>query len=71
MILSGTASGVIGAAYVAEICGLPRCMSLDIGGTSADVAIITEARRVAHVAGDALLEVDRRGQAVPLDRSDG
>jgi N-methylhydantoinase A len=42
MILSGTASGVIGAAYVAEICGLPRCMSLDIGGTSADVAIIND-----------------------------
>ena len=42
MILSGTASGVIGAAYVAEICGLSRCMSLDIGGTSADIAIITD-----------------------------
>ncbi len=42
MILSGTASGVIGAAYVAEVSGLPRCMSLDIGGTSADVAIITD-----------------------------
>jgi N-methylhydantoinase A len=42
MILSGTASGVIGAAYVAEVCGIPRCMSLDIGGTSADVAIIID-----------------------------
>ena len=42
MILSGTASGVIGAAYVAKICGLPRTLSLDIGGTSADVAIITD-----------------------------
>lgn len=42
MILSGTASGVIGAAYVAETCGIPRCMSLDIGGTSADVAIIVD-----------------------------
>jgi N-methylhydantoinase A len=40
MILSGTASGVIGASYVAQICGLERCMSLDIGGTSADVAVI-------------------------------
>jgi N-methylhydantoinase A len=40
MILSGTASGVIGASYVAEICGIERCMSLDIGGTSADVAVI-------------------------------
>jgi N-methylhydantoinase A len=42
MILSGTASGVIGASYVAEICGIERCMSLDIGGTSADVAIIID-----------------------------
>ena len=42
MILSGTASGVIGASYVAEVCGIERCMSLDIGGTSADVAIIID-----------------------------
>jgi len=40
MILSGTASGVIGASHVAAICEIPRCMSLDIGGTSADVAVI-------------------------------
>ena len=44
MILSGTASGVIGASYVAEICGIARCMSLDIGGTSADVAIIIDGK---------------------------
>ena len=42
MILSGTASGVIGAAYVAEVSGIKHCMSLDIGGTSADVAIIID-----------------------------
>jgi N-methylhydantoinase A len=42
MILSGTASGVIGASYVAKISGIERCMSLDIGGTSADVAIIVD-----------------------------
>lgn len=40
MILSGTASGVIGASYVAHLCGLKECISLDIGGTSADVALI-------------------------------
>ena len=44
MILSGTASGVIGASYVAQTCGVPRCMSLDIGGTSADVAVILDGR---------------------------
>ena len=42
MILSGTASGVIGASYVAKVAGIDRCMSLDIGGTSADVAIIMD-----------------------------
>lgn len=42
MILSGTASGVIGAAYVAQISGLRHCMSLDIGGTTADVALIID-----------------------------
>jgi len=44
MILSGTASGVIGARYVAEMCGLERCMSLDIGGTTADVALVNDFR---------------------------
>jgi N-methylhydantoinase A len=42
MILSGTASGVIGASHVAATAGVPRCMSLDIGGTSADVALIID-----------------------------
>jgi N-methylhydantoinase A len=44
MILSGTASGVIGAAYVAEQCRLERAMSIDIGGTSADLALIVNGR---------------------------
>ena len=40
MILSGTAAGVIGASYVARLSRFPDTMSLDIGGTSADIAII-------------------------------
>ena len=40
MLLSGTASGVVGAALVARQTGLERVMSVDIGGTSADVALI-------------------------------
>ncbi|MBH67302.1 MAG: hydantoinase [Rhodospirillaceae bacterium] len=40
MLLSGTASGVMGAASVAMQIGVPMSMSLDIGGTSADVSII-------------------------------
>lgn len=42
MILSGTASGVIGAGYLAKQSGFERIMSLDIGGTSADVAVIID-----------------------------
>jgi N-methylhydantoinase A len=44
MILSGTASGVIGAAYIASQCGISNCMSLDIGGTTADVALIVDGK---------------------------
>lgn len=46
MVLSGTASGVIGASYIATHCGFDKILSLDIGGTSADVAVIVE----GHVA---------------------
>lgn len=42
MILSGTASGVIGAGHLAMASGFDRIMSLDIGGTSADVAVIVD-----------------------------
>ena len=42
MLLSGTAAGAIGAAFVAQAAGVPRAMSLDIGGTSADVAVIVD-----------------------------
>ena len=42
MLLSGTASGVIGAASIARRTNSTAAMSLDIGGTSADVAIIRD-----------------------------
>jgi N-methylhydantoinase A len=42
MILSGTASGVIGASYIAKSCGFGKIMSFDVGGTSADVAVIAD-----------------------------
>ena len=42
MLLSGTAAGVMGAAFVARAAGEDKVLSLDIGGTSADVAIITD-----------------------------
>ena len=42
MILSGTAAGVIGASFVSKLSGFGNTMSLDIGGTSADIAFIRE-----------------------------
>ncbi|MDP6876250.1 MAG: hydantoinase/oxoprolinase family protein, partial [Alphaproteobacteria bacterium] len=40
MLLSGTASGVIGACQVARMAAVENALSLDIGGTSADVAVV-------------------------------
>ena len=42
MLLSGTASGVIGAAFLARQANTPNALTLDIGGTSADVALVIE-----------------------------
>ncbi len=43
-LLSGPASGVIGAAYVAHHAGLDNLITLDVGGTSADIAIVEGGR---------------------------
>jgi N-methylhydantoinase A len=43
-LLSGPASGVMGAAYVAGAAGVPDAITLDVGGTSADIAIIEGGR---------------------------
>jgi N-methylhydantoinase A len=54
-LLSGPASGVIGAAYVASQAGLSSVITLDVGGTSADIAVVEDGRpRVStseHVGG--------------------
>ncbi|PZN97744.1 MAG: hydantoinase [Hyphomicrobiales bacterium] len=44
MLLSGTASGVIGAAWLAQQAGVENILTLDIGGTSADLALIIDGR---------------------------
>ena len=44
MLLSGTASGVIGAAEVAARVGASEVLSFDVGGTSADVAVIQDGK---------------------------
>ncbi len=42
MLLSGTASGVIGASHIAALAEEANVLSYDVGGTSADVAIILD-----------------------------
>ena len=42
MLLSGTAAGVMGAASIAQHSGRAEVISFDVGGTSADVAIIMD-----------------------------
>ena len=52
-ILSGPAAGVVGAAARARRAGLRRIITLDMGGTSADVSVVdgTVARRVETAIG--------------------
>ena len=40
--LSGPAAGVVGAIHMARLSGVPDVISLDMGGTSADVALIRD-----------------------------
>ncbi|MEE9610759.1 MAG: hydantoinase/oxoprolinase family protein [Desulfatiglandales bacterium] len=42
VLLSGPAAGVIGASHLGNLCGEKNFMSLDIGGTSADVALVID-----------------------------
>ncbi len=43
-LTSGPASGVIGAAYIAGLAGARHVLTLDVGGTSADIAVVTDGR---------------------------
>jgi N-methylhydantoinase A len=42
LILSGPAAGVIGGADEAARCGFERCVTFDVGGTSADIGVIVQ-----------------------------
>jgi N-methylhydantoinase A len=41
-VLSGPAAGVVGAQMVARLAGFPNVITFDMGGTSTDVALVTE-----------------------------
>lgn len=58
LALSGPAGGVAGAALVARMAGFTRALSIDIGGTSADVGLVLE--------GEALVEAGGSVAGVPI-----
>ncbi len=44
LALSGPAAGVIGARYVGDLTGMKNAITIDIGGTSADISLIENGR---------------------------
>jgi len=44
MVLSGPAAGAVGAAHLAQVSGFPNVITIDIGGTSADVTLICDGK---------------------------
>jgi N-methylhydantoinase A len=58
LALSGPAGGVAGAAYVARTLGIARALTIDIGGTSADVGLVLD--------GEPLLEAGGAVAGVPI-----
>src|SRR5699024_8924763 len=51
LALSGPAGGVVGAAAVLRAAGIADALTIDIGGTSADVGLILDAARLAEPGG--------------------
>lgn len=58
MFLSGPAAAVTGAADIARACGTPDVISIDVGGTSCDVCLITGGEPHTTVKGTAEFSVD-------------
>ena len=58
LALSGPAGGVAGAAYIARTLGIDRALTIDIGGTSADVGLV--------LGGEPLLEAGGAVAGVPI-----
>lgn len=50
-MLSGLAAGVIGARFVARAAGVPNVITLDMGGTSADIAVVKEGKPLVSTRG--------------------
>jgi N-methylhydantoinase A len=60
-LMSGLAAGVLGGAWVADLAGRRNVVTLDIGGTSADIGVVTDGHfeeasaRDTYVAGYPIL----------------
>jgi N-methylhydantoinase A len=52
LALSGPAGGVVGAAAVARALEIPLALTIDIGGTSADVGLIVDGEPLVEPGGD-------------------
>ncbi len=52
LALSGPAGGVTGAAAIARALGIPGALTIDIGGTSADVGLIDDGEPLVERGGD-------------------
>jgi N-methylhydantoinase A/oxoprolinase/acetone carboxylase beta subunit len=51
LALSGPAGGVVGAAAVLRVAGLARALTIDIGGTSADVGLVLDGQPLVEPGG--------------------
>src|SRR4029453_7708239 len=51
-LMSGLAAGVLGGAWVGELAGRHNLITLDIGGTSADIGVVTHRRHAEASARD-------------------
>jgi len=51
-LMSGLAAGVLGGAWIGELAGRRNVITLDIGGTSADIGVVTEGRLAQASARD-------------------
>jgi N-methylhydantoinase A len=60
-ILSGPAGGVVGAFHLAQVCGYPKIITFDMGGTSTDVALCENEIKVTHES-----EVDGMPVGIPM-----
>jgi N-methylhydantoinase A len=49
-ILSGPAGGIVGAIEIARLCGFPKALTFDMGGTSTDVALAAREPRLTTEA---------------------